>query len=188
MNDKKIITEKEKNYIETLYLNFNLHTLMSSDEDHPTVKHYNVLSYMNDVMLPDAECLAEADGRLWYQFKNYRLGLMDYDKAKRANQFTCVIQYEQHHLWTLDKALTGLDLPFPAPRDLYHIKRIDITKIAKHERDYTIDHGYLSPFKGHPLRPNRKESTVYLGSRQNGCLFRMYPKTVELIETKNFKK
>ena len=188
MNDKKIITQKEKNYIETLYLNFNLENASDNENQHGTLKYYNVYKYMADTMLCNAKYLSDADGRSWYQFPNYRLGIMPYDKAKIANQFNCVIQYEQHHLFTLDKNLTGLDLPFDVSREHYHIKRIDITKIAKHEEDYTINHGYLSPFKGHPLRPNRKEETVYLGNRKNGNVFRMYPKTIELIATRNYKK
>ncbi len=188
MNDKKIITQNERNYIETLYLNFNIENASNSEDDHSSVKYLNVMAYINDVILPHGKCLGSADGRTWYQFDNYRMGLMSYDKAKNANQFNCVLQYEQHHLWTLDKYLNGLDLPFDVHRKYYHIKRIDITKIAKHDEDYTINYGYLSPFKGHPLRPNRKETTVYLGNRKNGNVFRMYPKTLELIESKNFKK
>lgn len=188
MNDKKIITQKERNYIETLYLNFNLENASDTEDWGPSFSYYNVVSYMTDNMLPTGKYLSDADGRSWYQFENYRMGIMSYDKAKIANQFNCVIQYEQHHLWTLDKDLNGLDLPFDVDRKHYHIKRIDITKIAKHEPDYTINHGYLSPFKGHPLRPNRKEETVYLGNRKNGNVFRMYPKTLELLANKNYKK
>ena len=46
----------------------------------------------------------------------------------------------------------------------------------------------MSPYRSSPLRSNRKDNTVYLGSRKNGNLFRMYPKTTELRETKNYKK
>ena len=136
MNDKKIITQKERNYIETLYLNFNIENASDNEIDHPSLNYFNVMSYLNDVMLPTAKYLADADGRSWYQFENYRIGIMSYDKAKKANQFNCVIQYEQAHLWTLDKYLNGLDLPFDVDKKHYHIKRIDVTKIAKHKENY----------------------------------------------------
>ena len=188
MNDKKIITEKERNYIETLYLYFNLECASDDVDWDSSYRYYNVLSFMKSCMFPSSEKLSFADGRDWYRFENYRIGIMDYNKARIANQFNCVIQYEQHHFWTLNKNLDGLDLPFDVDRKYYHIKRIDITKIAKHDTDYTINHGYLSPFRGHPLRPNRKEETVYFGNRKNGNLFRMYPKTLELLANKNYKK
>ena len=184
MTDKRIITQKEKNYIETLYLYFNLENASHDDADHPTLKYYNVLSYMTDTMFSNAKYLSNARGRDWYQFPNYRLGIMSYDKAKRANQFNCVIQYEQHHLWTLDHDLTGLDLPFQVDRKHYHIKRIDITKIAKHEPDYLTDYGFLSTYRD----KSYDRGTYYLGVRYSSNFFRMYNKTKELTQTKNYKK
>ncbi len=189
MNDKKIITQKEKNYIETLYLNFNLENVSDNDIDHPTLKYYNILSYMADTMFPNAVFLGISKGRNWYQFPNYKLGIMDYDTAKNAKQFNCVIQYFQHHLFTLDKNLNGLDLPFDVPLKHYHIKRIDITKIAKHDEDYLTNYGFISPYR----REDRVNGTVYLGHRDNGNVFRMYNKTIELrSDTKkhpiNYKK
>lgn len=189
MTDKKIITQKERNYIETLYLNFNIEDASTHDADHATLKYYNIISYMTDTMFPAAKYLAEADGRSWYQFKNYRMGIMSYDKAKIANQFNCVIQYEQSHLWELDKDLNGLDLPFDVDKKHYHIKRIDITKIAKHKEDYTVNHGYLSPYREYSYF----QGTHYLGNRKNGNVFRIYDKTKELMtDTKehpiNYKK
>lgn len=184
MNDKKIIPQIERNYIETLYLYCNIEDFAQLKEHHPSFAYFNMMSYINDVMLPKAKCLGDADGRTWYQFKNYRMGLMGYDKAKVANQFNCKIQYEQHHMWTLDKSLNGLDLPFSGSRSYYHIQRIDITKIAKLDMDYTSNHGYISPYNG-----MRKEyGTVYLGHRRNGNVFRIYNKTKELLDTENYKK
>jgi len=189
MNDKKIITQIERNYIETLYLNFNIENASDNEADHSTMKYYNVMHYIADMLLPSGKYLSYADGRTWYQFKNYRMGIMSYDKAKIANQFNCVIQYEQHHLWELDEYLNGLDLPFDVDKKHYHIKRIDITKIAKHKEDYTINHGYLSPYREYSYF----KGTHYLGDRKNGNVFRIYNKTKELMtDTKehpiNYKK
>jgi hypothetical protein len=183
MNDKRIITQKEKNYIETLYLNINVSDAFVDDAG-SRVSHYIGMEYINDMLLPLGVSLGFADGRIWYQFPNYRMGLMDYDKSKISNQYTCVIQYEQSHMWSLDKNLTSLDLPFIADRKHYHIKRIDITKIAKLSEDYTENYGYISPYRG----MRNEYGTVYLGHRKNGNVFRIYNKTRELLETGNFKK
>jgi len=208
----KIITEKELNYIETLYLYANLEDFITKDSHaldwligeinqktnkritfkdveplYSEEKYSHMLSYVYDTLLHSARYLGDASGRSWYEFDNYRIGIMDYKKAKIANQFNVEIQYEQHHMFTLDSSLKGLDLPFGGTHDQYHIKRIDICKIFKSPIDYTIGHNYLSPYRnvnGH----NRKDNSVYLGNRRNGNVFRMYPKTIELRETENYKK
>lgn len=186
MNDKTILPQNEKNYVETLYLYINLENASTADlkTEHSTLRYFNVVSYMSDNMFPNAICLGESKGRTWYQFPNYRLGIMDYDKAKIVKQYNCLIQYEQHHLFTLDKNLNGLDLPFDISREHYKIKRIDITKIAKLDIDYTDNYGYISPYRG----MTNDRGTIYLGHRKNGNVFRIYNKTKELLETANFKK
>ncbi len=184
MNDKKIITQNEKNYIETLYLYCNIEDFASTKENHPTLNYYNMMSYISDTLLHSAQYLNEAKGRSWYRLPNYRIGIMDYDTAKKANQFNCVIQYEFDHLFTLDKNLTSLDLPFDGSLSDYHIKRIDITKIAKHDEDYLTNYEFISPYR----RNDRVNGTVYLGNRKAGNVFRMYNKTKELLDTENNKK
>lgn len=190
MADKPIITQKELNYIETLYLYANLENFINPTE-HPDIDGYGayilMMQYINDTLLHAGTYLNESNGRSWYKFDNYRMGIMPYDKAKKSNQFNIEIQYEQHHMFTLNKELSDLDLPFGGTHDHYHIKRVDVCKIFKSPVDYTIGHNYLSPYRninGH----NRKENTVYLGNRRNGNVFRMYPKTIELKETENYKK
>jgi hypothetical protein len=113
---------------------------------------------------------------------------MEHDTAKKANQPNCIIQYDHSHIFPLDQNLTGIELPFTDDRSKYMIKRIDITKTLRIDTDYTVNHGYISPFKTDPLNHTRYENTVYLGSRKNGNVFRMYPKTKELMETKNYDK
>ncbi len=96
MNDKRIITKKELNYIETLYLYCNIEDFVSDSEDnHPTYNYWIMKKYIEDTMLHSAKHLGAAKGREWYKFDNYRLGIMEYDTAKIANQFNCIIQYEQ---------------------------------------------------------------------------------------------
>jgi len=193
MNSDRIIPEKEKNYIDTLYLSCNLqdHYLTLQIDGVPIAEYsrYDFQKmYFFSTILPGAPGLGDSSGYEWYKMPNYRIGFMDYYKAKRTNQPNCVIQYEHAHLFALDQGLTGLDLPFLEDRTKYMIKRIDITKTARLSTDYTKDHGYLSPFRDDPLNPIRHINTVYLGKRSSGSVFRMYSKTIELLEKKDYDK
>jgi hypothetical protein len=193
IKDTVIIPEKERNYIDTLYLSCNIqdHYMFTEILGVGIDEHYRYLMQrrsLETLYLLNAGFVGLANGYEWYQLSNYRLGLMDYAKAKRSNQPNCVIQYEHEHLWQLDQGLTGLDLPFTRHRSKYMIKRIDITKTMRISTDYTVNHGYISPFRTDPLNHTRHDNTVYLGSRKNGNVFRMYPKTKELMETKNYDK
>ena len=62
MTDKKIITQKEKNYIETLYLYFNIENA-SDTLEHATIRYHNVIDYMTDNMFANAEYLAFSNNR-----------------------------------------------------------------------------------------------------------------------------
>jgi hypothetical protein len=193
VKDSVIIPQKERNYIDTLYLSCNLQDqytwsqMFGVDID----EHHRYLlqrSSFENLYLLGVGTLGYANGYQWYQLPNYRIGIMEYAKAKRSNQPNCIIQYEHDHLWELDKNLNGLDLPFTKDFTKYMIKRIDITKTAVLDTDYTINHGYINPFRTDPLNYTRHENTVYLGSRKNGNVFRMYHKTKELMDTKNYDK
>jgi hypothetical protein len=196
-----IITKKEINYIDTLYLSCNLEdffypslvsgldkidlTDVELDKSHKYRWFYN---YVVVPMLKKAEYLGIADGREWYSFDLYRVGIMDYEKAKRANQHNCVIQYEHSHIFELGLSLDDLELPFGSDFSKYKVKRIDITKTASLDNDYTFGYGYISSFKQHPFKYNRVEDTIYLGKRSNGCVFRIYNKTKELQQNKDYAK
>ena len=186
MNDRKIITEKELNVIETLYLycnvedfinTLNLNDYVLSDDISPAIAYEKFMNYYKDYLVDNSKYLGFSKGRDWYQFNNYRLGIMSYDTARKANQFNCVIQYEWHYMYSLDKDLSNIVLPFEQDFKKYHIKRIDITKIAKVNTDYTVNHNYISPFR----RKDNVNGTIYLGHRKNGNVFRMYNKTKELL-------
>ena len=194
--DTVIIPQIERNYIDTLYLSCNLqdHYSITQVNDVAIDEHYRYSMQrrsLESLYLFGAEPLGDGSGYEWYRLPNYRIGLMDYAKAKRSNQPNCVIQYEHDHLWSLDQNLTGLDLPFKQDKSLYMIKRIDITKTAKLDTDYTVNHGYISSYRGDPLNPKRygeDSLTVYLGSRKSGNLFRIYNKTKELMQTQSYDK
>ena len=198
MNDRKIITEQELNYIETLYLYCNLEDFTDtiklvdigiSSLMPKSMLYSRFLDFSMDWIFDNSEFLGTAKGRDWYKFKNFRMGIMSFDTAQKANQFNCVIQYEQAYLFTLDIDLKNIVLPFGSDFSKYHIKRIDITKVAKCNIDYTRNYGYISPYR----RSDNVDGTVYLGHRKNGNVFRMYDKTKELkTNTKehpiNYKK
>ena len=189
----RIVTQKELNYIETLYLycnlqdfitqiNFNSIGEVSTDDIQSSIVYRHVLSYYYDALLSSAEYIGEAKGRMWYRTENYRIGIMDYDLAKRANQFNVEIQYEQSHMFSLEPNLKGLDLPFDGELNQYHIKRVDISQIVKTKEDYLTNRKYISPYRVEDrITKNGKVETVYLGHRKNGNVFRMYNKTIELM-------
>jgi len=192
-NDNVIIPQKEKNYIDTLYLYTNLeqHYTQKDDDYGENYKWYLVRKAYYEKYEDELVKIADAEGYEWWSMKNYRIGFMDYDKAKALNRPNCIIQYEHSHLFILDMQLTELDLPFLQDRNLYKFKRIDITKTAQLDKDYTKLHGYMSPYRGDPLHPIRygeTSQTVYLGSRKNGNVFRMYNKTIELIQSNKYDK
>jgi len=145
-----------------------------------------MMSYIYDTMLHDVEYLGDSSGRMWYKFDNYRLGIMDFDKAKKSNQFNIEIQYTQSHMFKLGKRLDGLDLPFDGDFNQYHIKRIDVSQIVKTPHDYLTNHNFISPYRTIDRISNSGiTETVYLGHRKNGNVFRMYNKTIELkVDTK----
>ena len=177
----KIITEKTLNYIETLYLYTNLEQFSHTLESSPNDKYVHVLTDVHDTLLCNAKYLGESKGRMWYKLPNYRLGIMDYEKAKKSNQFNVEIQYEQSHMFSLDPMLKGLDLPFNGTLEQYNIKRIDVTQIAKTSQDYLTNHSYISPYRTEArISNNGRTETVYLGNRSSGNVFRMYNKTKEL--------
>lgn len=193
MTDTKIITEHELNYIETLYLSCNLEDFISmlefNDYDlNIDIVPHRAYTLMMDIVIDhliiEAEYLGESKGRVWYRFLDYRIGIMPYDRAKKANQYNCVIQYEQHYMFTLNKNLDGIKLPFNGDRSQYKIKRIDVTKIAKHKADYIENHWFISPYR----KVRYEQGTIYLGHRNNGNVFRLYNKTKELLDTENDRK
>ena len=189
----KIITQKELNYIETLYLYCNLQDFateinfigfdgsFSVDDIQSGIVYRHMLAYYYDTLLSSSEYIGESNGRMWYKFDNYRLGIMDYELAVKSNQFNIEIQYEQSHMFSLDPMLKGLDLPFDGTLDQYHIKRVDVSQIVKTPQDYLTNHSYISTYRTEArIKKNNKTETMYLGNRKSGNVFRMYNKTVEL--------
>jgi len=86
--DKFIITQKELNYIETLYTYAsieNFYSIFFPKEYlcYGELAYHNCINYYHDNVLVFAEFLNEAKGRLWYRTENYRIGIMDYELAQK---------------------------------------------------------------------------------------------------------
>ena len=217
MSDTHILSEKELNYIETLYLYANLQDFVSSGirekYNDNWSKHWSffieelggfdkfelavsnsvdsdcyefMYDYYYDTLLSQSDFLGFSNGRYWYDLKYCRIGIMDYDLAKKSNQFNVEIQYYQSHMFILGSRLSGLKLPFDGTLNQYHIKRIDLTKVVKTNHDYLTNYSFISPYRSIARFGNDcKTETVYLGTRKNGNVFRMYNKTIELqVDTK----
>jgi len=185
MADTAIITKKELNYVETLYLYANLNEFINPSE-YPNIDGYGsyiiMMKWIYDNLLHSAELLSTTPTKTIYKLPNYRLVITDYATAKRSNTFNAEIQYTQAHMFDVRDDITKLDLPFGGTHEQYHIKRIDICKVAKHEEDYLSNKGFISTYKTIDRKGSgTKTETVYLGHRNNGNVLRMYNKTVELL-------
>lgn len=206
MADMHIVTEKELNYIETLYLYARLEDFIDYKSTaldyllgevnsytnrkvirkdildmYASERYSLMMEYVYDNILCISTFLGVSHGREWYDLGYCRIGIMEYDVAKKSNQFNVEIQYAQSHMFSLGSKLDGLRLPFDGDISQYHIKRIDLTKIVKTKIDYLTNYSYISPYRSIARFGNDVETeTVYLGKRSNGNVFRMYNKTIEL--------
>ena len=196
MNNSKTILQDElltfadsRHYIETLYLQTNLHSHIKGELSNDK-KHLIALNQFYDDKLVYGEYIGNSSNRNWYRFDNYRVGVItDYDKAIKSNWYTVLIQYEQSHMWTLKGDLKGLDLPLTTDRSLYKIQRADTTLIYKSDIDYLNGYGIISKYrKQHTIDKNGVIETKYLGTRSGGNMVRWYNKTNELKQTENYKK
>lgn len=178
-----------RHYIETLYLQTNLHEHIESVLPN-NMKHDIVLNELYNDKLAHGEFIGTSNSREWYRFENYRIGVItDYDKAINCNWYTVLIQYEQSHLWTLKDGLEGLELPLTTDRKLYKIQRADATLIYKSDVDYLNGYGIISKYrKQHTIDKSGVIETKYLGTRTSGNMVRWYNKTNELKATENYKK
>lgn len=208
----QIAFQKEIDYIDTLYLQCNLEDLVRSSITSELTFDFNfiddkygflpsfqkgiftftperVFSCMRDFLVfnpfDTLKHLGDSHGYEWYNTNNYKIGFsLDWSICSKSKNYNCIIQYNSKHLFKLDKNLSGLDLPFASSLENYKIKRIDITKIARSDVDYTKDYLYISPYRERAFY----YGTQYLGSRKNGNVFRMYDKTKELSQKNDYEK
>lgn len=189
-NCKYIIPDKELNYIDTLYLYANAEELIEEDKIDVIDAYNEVCRTILFEKYPDSEQTGYANNRRWFDTPNFRIGVMDYELAKKLNQYTLEIQYKHHHLWQLNNDVSRLELPFDSDLSNYKIKRVDVTKTAILNVDYTKDHGFITKFRDDGLNPKRvgdSALTVYFGSR-GVCTLRIYSKTDELMSKLDYAK
>jgi len=135
--------------------------------------------------------ISYAKGYDWYDFGIARVGLMDYNKAKIANTYPIVIQYNAIYLMTIH--INDLKLFFSPHLDQYIIKRIDYAytfNVSMIDFDL-IDSIVVSRYfrKSSVIYgSDRKKETLYLGLRRTGKVFRLYNKSKELIDKNNHEK
>ena len=172
-----IVTEKELNYIETLYVYANLQDFVShtKQEEYKSISERDfeihidelgietfkeaviyhtkkycydfMFNYVVDTILSSSKFLGVSHGREWYDLGYCRIGIMDFHVALKANQFNVEIQYSQSHMFSLGDRLEGLVLPFEGDMSQYHVKRIDLTKVVKTKNDYLTNHSFISPYR-----------------------------------------
>jgi len=170
---------KEISYIDTLELYYNF---LSKQDYIESLKKLEPLGK-----------LGEAGGYAWFRFPNYRLGvIIDYDRQKLtgSNYYDVIIQYENKYLYYLGLNLDGIELPFSKSKSDYIYRRVDFAKIVKSDIDYTYGFGYVSGnWRQHPFKYGRTgETTIYLGDRRKGHTLRIYNKSKELKEKKDYEK
>jgi len=173
-----IIPEKEINYIETLYIYYT--------------KKYEYYEWFNllDFLETNYSVVGYSHGRFWFLLDGgIRLGLIDdYEKCLRSNQYFVLLQYDFEHLFPLQGNLSLLQLPSFLSQnfDDYIFKRVDVTKVAQYKKPLSLDPketGFITQYKY-----NYYNGTVYLGSRNNGCVTRIYNKSLELLEQSSHKQ
>ena len=189
INDELLTFADSVHYIETLYLQTNLHSHIEGELPNDK-KHKIALDKLFDDVLFNAEYVGTSKGREWYRADNYRIGVItDYDKAIKSNWYTCLIQYEQHHMWACMADIDLLELPLANDKSLYKIQRADATLIYKSDIDYLNGYGVISKYrKQHTIDKSGVIETKYLGTRSSGNMVRWYNKTNELKQTENYKK
>jgi len=170
-------TKTEMNYVDTLYLYHNFGDYS---------EYTSTVSYFLEQMCSNADSLGMGGGYSWYKFENYRIGIMEYDQARKSNTYDCVIQYNSLYLMQLD-SIHDLHLPFGGSPSDYPVKRIDLTKIC---HDNYLEYEVISNYKTKHIIEGAKGKveTVYLGKRSSGNVFRYYNKTLELNVKKDYEK
>lgn len=168
------------NYIDTLYLSKNVGDY--SD-------YLNTVSYLIDLVdESNATFLATAGGRTWYQFRDFKVGIMDYEQSKKSNNFQFMVQYKSIYLMNLgyyDSTYSSIVVPFGQPNE-WDINRIDLTEINNLN---LLDRIPLSSYRKKTYFKNGMEvETLYLGNRKNGNVFRGYNKSLEMKKKQSFDK
>ncbi|MCB5268138.1 MAG: replication initiation factor domain-containing protein [Candidatus Cloacimonetes bacterium] len=145
---------------------------------------------LNDLILQDHTVLGEASGRQWIDIGYCRIGVMEWEKSLRSNQYPFLIQYDWEYLYnaTLNKDIDMIDfrLPLSGDRKDYKVARVDFA-ITRNDKKILVD--AITPFRSRAVFEKGGDvETVYFGKRSNGAVFRVYDKTKEMKVKESFLK
>ena len=169
-----------------------------------TNKYYHIdtlyLSYVCDYTeynsiqnaLASKTFLYYRDGRHWFDYGYCVVGILDWDVVLSSCNYPFTIEYKFEYLYTADLVDNhkSIKLPFNSSFDKYLIKRLDYN-ITFQSKSTIMDSLFVSQYfqKGNDWwGKGREYESRYLGKRTTGKVFRIYNKTIELQDHKNFIK
>ena len=164
-------------HIDTLYLSYDC----------------DLSAYKNACeIIAEKTLLYYRDGRQYYDFGYARVGWLDWDIAERSGNYPFVIEYNFNYLYQADliNKWEKIKLPFSLNFNMYLVKRLDYNITFQSDRNI-LNSIFVSPHfrKGSNWwGTNRDTETVNLGLRKTGKTFRIYNKTKELSDKKDFIK
>lgn len=170
--------DKKHYHIDTLYLSYNC----------------DFLAYKEALqIIAEKPLLYYRDGRHYYDFGYARVGHLDWEICQRSNNYPFVIEYNFNYLYQTDLIFCWQQIKLPFPNDFrtYLVKRMDYNCTFQTRDRTLLESLYVSPYfrKGSEFwGQNREVETIYLGMRKTGKTFRIYNKSKELEDKKNFIK
>lgn len=176
--------DKKTLHIDTLYLSYNC----------------DFEAYLEALeIIADKDLAFYRDGRHFYDFGYARVGHLDWEICQKSNNYPFVVEYNFEYLYQTDllSDWQQIELPFgdilfdDCLFEDYLIKRIDYNITFQMEDCELLQKIFVSPYFQKPwlsLDGSYNTETVNLGYRKTGKGFRLYNKTKELSDKKNFIK
>lgn len=164
-------------HIDTLYLSL----------DCELNEYYDILN-----ILADTPSLGSSAGKHWYDLGYCRIGHSDWDMCQTSKNYPFTIQYTFEYLYqtSIIDDVTNLKLPFDLDINKYLVKRLDLN-VTMIKKDNIMDMLFISKYfkKGNNYYDGAfNNETINLGLRRTGKTFRIYNKSKELNDKKNFIK
>lgn len=170
---------KKTLHIDTLYLSYNC----------------DFEAYLEALdIIADKPLAYYRDGRHFYDFGYARVGHLDWEICQKSNNYPFVVEYNFEYLYQTDllSDWKQIELPFgDCFFEQYLIKRIDYNITFQEKDCELLQKIFVSPYFQKPwlsLDGSYNTETVNLGYRKTGKGFRLYNKTKELSDKKNFIK
>lgn len=174
-------------HIDTLYLSYNC----------------DFSAYLEALeIIAEKKHLYYRDGRQFYDFGYARVGWLDWEICQKSKNYPFVIEYNFEYLYQNDliNNIDSISLPFHDDLSLdrfqdianiYLIKRLDYNCTFHTMHKDILQSLFVSKHfkKGHDWwGTDREVETINLGMRRTGKTFRLYNKSKELSDKKNFIK